>query len=72
MKTVRNEINENDMNEDLEKELDKIELKYSDADVDTVLTALFNNTEYLFIKDIIIDTLKNNYISKMEMEYGKN
>jgi hypothetical protein len=60
------------MEEEIENELDKVKLKYSDADVDEVLTKLFNNSEYLFIKDVIIDAIKNHYISKMEMEYSEH
>lgn len=57
------------MDELLENELDKVKLKYSDSDIEEVLNKIITNQQYLFIKDLIIDELKNQYISKIELGY---
>lgn len=57
------------MDELLENELDRIKLKYSDSDIEEVLNKIITNQQYLFIKDLVIDELKNQYISKIELGY---
>lgn len=57
------------MDELLENELDKVKLKYSDSDIEEVLNKIITNQQYIFIKDLIIDELKNQYISKIELGY---
>ena len=57
------------MDELLENELDKVKLKYSDSDIEEVLNKIITNQQYLFIKDLIIDELNNQYISKIELGY---
>jgi ethanolamine ammonia-lyase large subunit len=56
---------------ELEDELENLKLKYSDADVDRILTDVLKDTNYEFITDTLISAFKNYYISKMERENGR-
>jgi hypothetical protein len=56
---------------ELEDELENLKLKYSDADVDMILTDVLKDTNYEFITDTLISAFKNYYISKMERENGR-
>jgi ethanolamine ammonia-lyase large subunit len=55
----------------LEDELENLKLKYSDADIEKILTDVLKNTNYEFIADSLIIEFKNYYISKMERENGR-
>jgi hypothetical protein len=59
------------MNEQIEDELDKSILKYSDFDVEKILDYMLKDTNYEFMRDPLIDTFKNYHVSKMEREYEK-
>lgn len=59
------------MREQIEDELDKSKPKYSDFDVEKILTNMLEDTNYDFMKASLIDAFKNYHISKMEREYGK-
>ena len=54
----------------LEDELENLKLKYSDADIEKILTDVLKDTNYEFITDSLITAFKNYYISKMERENG--
>jgi ethanolamine ammonia-lyase large subunit len=55
----------------LEDELENLKLKYSDADIEKILTDVLKDTNYEFIADSLIIEFKNYYISKMERENGR-
>jgi hypothetical protein len=54
------------MVEEIENELDRVNLKYSDVDIEDVLKKVFTDSKYEFLIKIITDELKSNYITKME------
>lgn len=54
------------MNVEIENELDKVKLKYSDADVDYVLNVLFEETEYEPLLQMIKDKFADVHIKRME------
>jgi hypothetical protein len=54
------------MVEKIEDELDRVNLKYSDADIEEVLKKMFTGGRYEFLIKIITDEFKSNYITKME------
>lgn len=56
------------MNTEIENELDKVKLKYSDADVEYVLNVLFKETEYEPLLQMIKDKFADVHIKRME--YG--
>ena len=58
------------MNTEIENELDKVKLKYSDEDVELVLEKVLGETEYEPLIGIIINQFQNQYISKLEREHG--
>lgn len=58
------------MNTEIENELDKVKLKYSDEDVDLVLEKVLGETEYEPLIGIILNQFQNQYISKLERENG--
>jgi DNA-binding phage protein len=59
------------MKEQIEDELDRVKLKYSDSDVEKILTNMLEDTNYDFMKASLINAFKNYHISKIEREYGK-
>lgn len=59
------------MIEQIEKELDVIQLKYSDHDVEKILNYMLEDTNYEFMKISLIDAFKNYHISKIEREYER-
>jgi hypothetical protein len=59
------------MKETIEDEFEKIKPKYSDDDIEKVLTYMLEDTNYDFIKDSLVRAFKNYHISKLEREYGK-
>lgn len=59
------------MIEQIEKELDVIQLKYSDHDVEKILNYMLKDTNYEFMKISLIDAFKNYHISKIEREYER-
>ena len=54
------------MNAEIENELDKVKLKYSDADVEYVLNILFEETEYEPLLQMIKDKFVDVHIKRME------
>lgn len=54
------------MNIEIENELDKVKLKYSDVDVEYVLNVLFEETEYEPLLQIIKDKFTDVHIKRME------
>jgi hypothetical protein len=58
------------MKEKIEEELDNVKLKYSDDDVNKILSYMLADTNYDFIADSLITAFKNYYISKIERENG--
>ena len=54
------------MNAEIENELDKVILKYSDADVEYVLNILFEETEYEPLLQMIKDKFVDVHIKRME------
>ena len=54
------------MNAEIENELDKVKLKYSDADVEYVLNILFEETEYEPLLQMIKDKFADVHIKRME------
>lgn len=58
------------MKEQIEDVLETVKPKYSDADVEKILTDMLEDTNYDFMKASLIDAFKNYHISKMEREYG--
>jgi hypothetical protein len=59
------------MSEKIEEELDNVKLKYSDDDVNKILSYMLADTNYEFIIDSLTTAFKNHYISKMERENGR-
>lgn len=58
------------MNTEIENELEKVKLKYSDMDVELVLEEVLGETEYEPLIGIILNQFQNQYISKLERENG--
>jgi hypothetical protein len=58
------------MKEKIEEELDNVKLKYSDDDVNKILSHILADTNYDFITDSLITAFKIYYISKIERENG--
>ena len=54
------------MNAEIENELDKVKLKYSDVDVEYVLNILFEETEYEPLLQMIKDKFVDVHIKRME------
>lgn len=54
------------METEIENELDKMELKYSDADVEKVLNSILGHDSSTEVKNFIIEEFKNIHISKLE------
>ena len=58
------------MNTEIENELDKVKLKYSDMDVELVLEEVLGETEYEPLIGVVLNQFQNQYISKLEREHG--
>jgi len=58
------------MGDVIEDALDNIKLKYSDDDVNKILSYMLADTNYDFITDSLITAFKIYYISKKERENG--
>jgi uncharacterized protein YpuA (DUF1002 family) len=56
------------MGDVIEDALDNLKLKYSDDDVNKILSYMLADTNYECITDSLITAFKNYYISKMERE----
>ena len=62
---------QNDMNDEIEDELERVKLKYSDLDVEEIITEILRDTNYEFMGERLISSFKNYYISKTEREHAK-
>lgn len=60
------------MEEEIENELDKVKLKYSDADIEQILKETLSNNTYDWMINGLIHAFKNHYISKIEIENKLN
>jgi hypothetical protein len=56
------------MKEEIEEKLNNVKLKYSDDDVNKILSYMLVDTNYEFITDSLRMAFKSYYISKMERE----
>jgi len=59
------------MEEEIENELDKVRLKYSDVDIESVLKEVYGNTNYDFMIEVLISAFNNYHITKLESEYNE-
>lgn len=59
------------MENEIENELDKVKLKFSDADVESVLKEVYGNTNHDFMIDVLISAFNNYHITKLESEYNE-
>jgi hypothetical protein len=56
------------MENEIENELDKVKLKYSDADVEQILKETLSNGTYDWMIDVLISAFNNYHITKLESE----
>jgi hypothetical protein len=56
------------MENEIENELDKVKLKYSDADVEQILKETLSKSTYNWMIDVLISAFNNYHITKLESE----
>ena len=59
------------MENEIENELDKVKLKYSDADVEQILKETLSKSTYNWMIDVLISAFNNYHITKLESEYNE-